>query len=58
MAAKDRASVCTATSYIYKNRRKFDNSKRLICEFVLSGDVVCFQRRGVRHNANDVAYAQ
>ena len=42
---------------IYKNSRKFDNSKRLTCEFVLSGDVACFQRRGVRHNANYVAYA-
>ena len=42
---------------LYNNCRMFDNSKWLTCEFVLSGDVACFQLRGVRHNANDVAYA-
>ena len=42
--------------YIYKNRRKFNNSKRLTRAFVLSGDIICFHRRGVRHNANFVAY--
>ena len=58
MAAKDRVFFCIATSYIYQNRRKFDNSKRLTCvfevvtSFVLSSDIVCFHQRGVCHNAD------
>ena len=39
---------------MHKNRRKFDNSRRLPCAFVVCGDVVCFQRRPVRHIANYV----
>ena len=43
--------------FVYK-KLMFDNSKRLSCAFVFSGNVVYFQRRHVRHNANYVAYAQ
>ena len=39
---------------IHKNRHKVDNSRWLPCAFVFSGDIVCFQRRPVRHNANYV----
>ena len=47
--------ICPHCYFVY-SRRKFDNSKRLTCEFVLSGDVVYFQQRGVRHihNVNEI----
>ena len=52
MAAKDRAFF----ALLLRIYVKLD--ARLTCAVFFSGDAVCFQRRLVRHSANDVAYAQ
>ena len=44
VAPEDRAFFWVATSYtVHQNRCKFDNSKRLPCAIVFTGNNVCFQ---------------
>ena len=42
LAPKDHAFSAFATSYTHKSRRKFDNSKRMPCVFVLAAAAFVF----------------